>query len=335
MTPMETSSSPNIAVIGGGTGSFNILSALKNNADLTALVNMADDGGSTGDLRDELGVLPPGDIRQCLVALSTLPEVRDLFNFRYSEGRFDGHTVGNLILSGLEQMYKDDGGYPEVLKIASTMLAIKGRVVPVTLDNCRLVATTIDGQVINGEHNIDVLDIPSLKGAELSYDCDAKLNPEAQDAIETADMVVIAPGDLYTSIGPALAVKGMAAALRATKAKIVQVSNLVNKDRHTVGFSVEDYVDELHRIMGGTLIDFVVFNTEQASEETLERYKADGEIPVSYDLDSLAKQPYEAVEGDFLSKTPVMRGKNYGVPRSLIRHDGKSISNAIMKLHYS
>jgi uncharacterized cofD-like protein len=336
MATPEHGFSPNIAVIGGGTGSFVLLDSLKHHTpDLSALVSMADDGGSTGVLRDELGVLPPGDARQCLVALSRLDEVRDLFDHRFPSGTLKGHAIGNVILSALEEMYKEKGGYSEVMRIAGVMLNITGQVVPVTLDNSRLLATTIDGRVIEGEHNLDIIDIPSLKGVEIAYDSDTKINPEAEKAIEAADMVVIAPGDLYTSIAPALVVRGMTAALRATKAKRVYVSNLVNKERHTVGYSVEDYVEEINRIVGESVVDFVIYNTEEPSEETLERYKADGEIPVTYDLDSLAKQPYQSIGGSFLSKTPVKRGNNYGVPRSLIRHDGRSISNALMKLHFT
>jgi uncharacterized cofD-like protein len=197
---------PRIVVIGGGTGSFAVLSALKNYArDITAIVNMIDDGGSTGVLRDELGALPPGDIRQCLVALSESDQtLRDLFNYRFEKGTFGGHSFGNLFRTALEKV---TGSFAEGVEAASQILNIQGHVVPATTDNVRLALETADGRIIRGEDQIgegQATDKLFTKGQphRLYLEPDAMLNPLAKAAIESADIIVVAPGKLYSSILP-------------------------------------------------------------------------------------------------------------------------------------
>jgi uncharacterized cofD-like protein len=197
-----------IAVIGGGTGSFTILSALKNHTkQLAALVNMADDGGSTGVLRDEFGTLPPGDVRQCLVALSDSSKVRELFDYRFEEGTFKGHSFGNLLLTALE---KTTGNFSEAIETASDILRINGVVIPSTLDNVRLKMEWLEASLIlKGERVIDANYFKyDPRRANLSLVPEATANPMAVRAIMEADLVVVAPGDLYTSIGPLLIIDG-------------------------------------------------------------------------------------------------------------------------------
>ena len=181
-----------IAVIGGGTGSFTLLSALKDHtSQIAALVNMADDGGSTGVLRDELGVLPPGDVRQCLVALSDSPEIRDLFNYRFEEGTFEGHSFGNLFLTALE---KTTGSFAEAIDTASDILRVNGTVIPATLDDVRLVMSWGDDATLT-LHGERVIDADHFKHdprkATLSLQPTPNVNPIAIAAIEQADLVVI------------------------------------------------------------------------------------------------------------------------------------------------
>jgi uncharacterized cofD-like protein len=324
---------PKIVVIGGGTGSFTILNNLKRHTpNLVALVNMVDDGGSTGELRDELGVLPPGDVRQCLVALSPSESMRDIFSYRFPKGSmWSGHSLGNILLSGIESMTGDFAG---AIEVASDILRITGRVVPVTLDNCRLVVKTTDGQVIKGEHATETADIPSLKGSTISFNNPAKLNPEAIKAIESADMIVIAPGDLYTSIAPTLVVSDLGKAIRKSKAKLVLICNLVNKERHTVGFEVQDYADEVERYIGGESIDYVVYNTEEPDVPLLKKYIKDREYPVKFDSSVLSGSHYKAIGGHFLSHTKTERNKNDSIPdRSLIRHDSNKVALALMDIY--
>ena len=237
--------SANIVVIGGGTGSFTLLQGLKRYThNITALVNMADDGGSTGQLRDELGVLPPGDVRQCLVALSDTPKVRDLFNYRFDEGSFKGHAFGNLFLTALEKM---TGSFAEAVEMASDVLKITGRVEPITLSNVQLCAEGADGKPITGEYKIAHAEIALRPNVWLEPEADA--NPEATKAILEADMVIIAPGNLYGSLAPARVISGIQEALKTTKAKCVYVANLVTKPGPTDGFSVKDFADEMIKLV--------------------------------------------------------------------------------------
>jgi len=324
---------PNIVVIGGGTGSFTLLQSLKTlTPDITAIVSMADDGGSTGVLRDELGVLPPGDVRQCLVALSEAPqEMRELFNFRFKEGTFSGHSFGNLFLTAVEKM---SDNFADGVRMASELLRITGRVVPVTLDNVRLVLEKSDGSKLRGEGTIDTSQSIG-RGAKLSLVPVARLNPEAEAAIRLADLVVIAPGDLYTSLGPVLIVPGVGEALRESGAQVAYVCNLVVKPGHTDGFTVADHVNEVERFAGGEVIDIVLYNTAQPPEMLGERYIQQGELLVETDETSLQKQHYKSVGRNFIAAAaavPSQRKGKLAVPHSFIRHDAEAVKQALAQL---
>jgi len=323
-----------IAVIGGGTGSFTMLSALKAHTEhLSAIVNMVDDGGSTGVLRDELGVLPPGDVRQCLVALSDSSKLRELFNYRFEEGTFGGHSFGNILLTALEKV---SGDFRGAVDTASEILQIKGKVVPVTFDNVRLRMEWPDTKVIlNGERVIDAHYFRyDPRRAKLSLVPSAKANPEAVAAIEDADVVVIAPGDLYTSLGPLLIIDEIAAALKRTKAKCIYVSNLVTKDGQTAGFKVSDHANEIERFVGGSFLDYVLYNKQQPDESAIHRYEAEKAYLVQADEDALFKANYTAIAGNFLGNIASENGVDRLLPvtRSLIRHDTEAIARAIISL---
>ncbi len=192
-----------VVVIGGGTGSFTVLSGLKKypELDLTAVVSMADDGGSTGKLRDEYGVLPPGDVRQCLVALSEADLLmRELFNFRFSGGSLTGHNLGNIFISAIEKM---TGNFNDALKVISQILNVKGLVLPVTLDKVHLVAELNNGKIISGQNEIANNHLVSRFGVKKIYfDKKAKVNPEALRAISKADIIIVGPGSFYSSLVP-------------------------------------------------------------------------------------------------------------------------------------
>ncbi len=236
-----------IAVIGGGTGSFMLLSALKEHTQsLAALVNMADDGGSTGVLRDELGALPPGDVRQCLVALSNTPELRELFNYRFDEGSLKGHAFGNLFLTALEKM---TGNFATSVEMAGEVLNITGVVEPITLTDVRLVMRDKTGRQTHGESKIGYMNFAHKK-PDLWLEPRAEANPRAIAAIAQADLVIIAPGNLYGSLAPALVVPGVGKALAKCKALKLYVCNLVTKPGQTDGYTVSDFADELERLAG-------------------------------------------------------------------------------------
>ena len=322
---------PKIALIGGGTGSFALLSGLKNlDADITALVNMVDDGGSTGQLIDEYGVLPPGDVRQCLVALSEAPlSVRELFNFRFpGDSALQGHSFGNLLLSAVEMMTDN---FSEAVKMASDILNIKGQVLPVTTEKCQLILDT-GTKRISGQRAIELSRIMHNPKPKLFLKPNAMINEEAKEAINQADLIIIAPGSLYCSIIPALLVKGMPEALKACKAPLVQVCNLVNKPNHTEGFKVSNYVDEIERFIGKDSIDYVLYNIDMPSDELLKKYASEEEYPVEVDEDVLNSASYKPVAGNFLSHKHVSQDENDAIKRTLLRHDGQAISDVITEI---
>lgn len=347
-----------IVVIGGGTGSFVVLSGLRNYAhDITALVSMADDGGSTGQLRDEYGALPPGDVRQCLVALSSSPKVRELFNYRFDGGSFSGHSFGNLFLTALEQM---TGDFAKAVELAEDVLRVEGHVVPITLDPVVINLDHGAKKILRHEREIDGIKFvkkhPKLWLEKTSTGMDEsdknanarnlprvisrkpKFNPAAEKAILDADIVVVAPGDLYKSIGPALVVPGVGKALAHTKAKIVYIANLVNKPGQEDDFSVADYADEIERFAGGQFLDYVIYNTHQPSRKLLERYAKEGELPVEIDSAKLHAAHYFAKGAELLAgeiwSNPNSRDPIAG-QRTLIRHDPDAIARAIMKIYFS
>lgn len=323
-----------ITVIGGGTGSFTLLSALKDHTrQIAAVVNMVDDGGSTGVLRDELGVLPPGDVRQCLVALSDSPKIRDLFNYRFDEGTFQGHAFGNLLLTALEKM---TGNFTEAVETASEILRVNGVVIPATLDNVRLKMEWPEvSTILHGERMIDADYFKyDPRRATLSLVPAASPNQTAIKAIEQADLVVIAPGDLYTSLGPLLVIDGIGEALRRTEAKVMYVSNLVTKEGQTAGFCVSDHAAEIERFIGGPALDYVLYNKQVPTSDVAERYKAENAYLVEVDEPELATKSYKAVGGDFLGAVAEGHANDVlPVTRSLIRHDSVAIAKALIALY--
>lgn len=325
-----------IAVIGGGTGSFTLLSSLKNHtSQLAAVVNMVDDGGSTGVLRDELGALPPGDVRQCLVALSDSPKIRDLFNYRFDEGTFQGHAFGNLLLTALEKM---TGSFSEAVETASEILRINGVVVPATLDNVRLKMEWPEvSTILHGERVIDADFFKyDPRRADLSLVPAASANPTAVAAIEQADLVVIAPGDLYTSLGPLLVIDGIGEALKKTKATVMYVSNLVTKQGQTAGFCVSDHAAEIERFIGEDVLDYVLYNEQIPTAEVAERYKGENAYLVEVDDAVLATKSYKAIGGNFLGAIADNHESDVlPVTRSLIRHDSEAIAKALIEIYKS
>ena len=325
-----------IVVIGGGTGSFTLLSELKNYThNITALVNMVDDGGSTGQLRDELGVLPAGDVRQCLVALSSSPKVRDLFNYRFEEGSMKGHAFGNLFMAALEKM---NGSFAEAVETASEVLDVKGQVHPITLDNIKLVMHRDDGSEISGQFESSYVKLNKGEKPFLTLDPAAEINPRAREAILGADMVVISPGLLYGSLAPALIVGGLTRTLKESKAKKIYVCNLVTKKDQTEGFTVSDFADEIERFSGIDL-DYVLYNNHRPPEELIQKYAKDGEHLVEWDKEELKSKHYYAIGKKFIADTIWTNSNASSDPlaaeRSLIRHDADRVARELMRIYFS
>lgn len=272
---MAMSLKKKVVVVGGGTGTFMVLSALKDYPlNLTAIVSMADDGGSTGALRDQYGVLPPGDVRRALVALSKSPTLRDLFNFRFKKGDLEGHAFGNIFLSALEQL---KGNFGSAVDEASRVLNVNGRVLPVTLSNVRLSAELSDGKILRGETNIDIPRTKiRAKIKKVWLEPEALVNLEAKRAILAADLIVIGPGDIYTSLIPNLLVRGAPEAIKRSKAKKVFVCNLMTKYGETHGFRAEAFVNEIEKYLGKKVLDYAIFNNKKPAAAVLEKYKKEG-----------------------------------------------------------
>lgn len=328
-----------VVTIGGGTGSFTVLSGLRDypELDVTAIVSMADDGGSTGKLRDEYGVLPPGDIRQCLVALSeSSEELRKLFNYRFSGGTLHGQNLGNIIISGAE---KAGGNFAKGLELIHKVLAVRGQVVPVCLSDVRLVTTLGNGDIIKGEHEMDISTILSKFGVQsVAFDCPVSANPKAIESIMSADLIVVCPGDIYISIIPNFLPKGMRAALKKSKAKKVLVCNLMNKFGQTDGLTMADHIRALEKYAGKGFFEYVIFNSKQPAPELLKRYTKEGE-PVELEGRILKPEDrikYKVIKADVIADKLAKPRREYKrsdlLHRTLIRHDPKKLAKVITSL---
>lgn len=330
-TREETEKRKKAVVIGGGTGTFTVLSGLKRYPlELTAIVTMADNGGSTGRLRDEFGVLPPGDLRQCLVALSDADLVmRKLFNHRYEKGELAGHSFGNIFISTLEQV---TGSLDKALDVAGRILNIRGRVIPVTLSKVELVAELKNGKMLLGESALSDYQLVSRFGLKRIYlKPRAKANAEAIRAIEEADLIVVGPGNLYASLIPNFLVDGIGRALARSRAKKVYVANLMNKHGHTDDFVVSDYVRVLEDILGQKkCFDVVVYNTKNPSQSLLRKYADEG-APVVLSTEC-RNGNFELVGASLLANGLAHTAKKDMLRRTLIRHDPEKLAKTLMQV---
>ncbi len=314
-----------IVVIGGGTGNFTVLKGLKNyEVDLSAIVSMADDGGSTGILRDELGVLPPGDVRQCLVALSDSSRLmRSLMNYRFENGGLGGHSFGNLLLSALEKV---TGSFEKAVEEAGKILNIKGKVIPVTTHQVRLKMILADRTLLEGEKDIYLSQEIDQGYKSIFLEPYPKANPHAINEIYNADLLVLGPGGLHTSLIPNLLVDGVVDAIRRSQAKKTFVVNLMNRKGQTTGFKVSDYLKEVHRFIGEDIFDYILVNDQKPPQSLIEVYSEEGDL----------------VENDLLNDTRVILAALLGelkelpatdfIKRSLIRHDPKKLAQELMKI---
>jgi uncharacterized cofD-like protein len=255
---------PRIVAIGGGTGLSSLLRGLKTyTSNLSAIVTVADDGGSSGRLRDEYRILPPGDFRQCLVALADAePLMKQLFDHRFKEGSLDGHSFGNLFIMAMADV---TGNFEHALRESGKVLAVKGTIIPSTLQDVTLVAS-MNGRSVEGESKIPKQNEP-ISQVFLKPD-GAQANPEAVQAILNAELVVIGPGSLYTSILPNLLVEGMVEAIKASPALKVLVCNLASQKGETDGYDVDDYLRVIREHVGSNLFDFVLVNSNHSHMPT-------------------------------------------------------------------
>jgi uncharacterized cofD-like protein len=322
---------PKVVTIGGGTGSYASLMGLKKHPlKLTAIVNMIDDGGSSGKLRDELGVLPPGDIRQCLVALSESSKLlRDMFSYRFEEGGLKGHSFGNIFLSTLE---KQTGSMKKAIAEVGKILNIKGNVVPVTFTKSNLCVDLADGKTIIGETHIDVLEKKEKRAKIVKAYLSpiTKINQDAADAILKADYIIIGPGDLYTSIIPNLLVTGVSAAINKSKAKKIYVLNLMTKYGQTTNYNASEHVKILEEYLVKGILDFVLVNKTLPRKQVLSWYEEYHEHPVVDDLQVNSK--YKILRKDLIKDMIIKKSASDELRRSIIRHDSTKLAAEIMDM---
>ncbi len=310
-----------VVTIGGGTGSFTMLSELKKVVrDLWAIVAMTDSGGSSRRLMDEFGhPLPLGDLRQALVALSRSRKLwGDIFSYRFPDapgGVVGGHSLGNLILHALEDL--NDGDLLGALEDAEELLNTAGHVLPVTLEQATLCVELCDGTVVRGETEIDrPAGRPILPITRAFLDPPVTVLPRARKAIERADRLLIGPGDLYTSLVPCLLVDGVAEAIRACEGEVIYICNVMTKHGETDGFAASDFVREVHRYLGRR-VDSVVINTAEPSPELAALYAEEGAFPVRPDTAAVRALAPHVLTGPFATTEP------------LIRHDAERVVVAL------
>ncbi len=322
-----------ITVIGGGTGTYVVLQGLKNYLlDLAVIVSMIDSGGSTGRLRDQLGVLPPGDLRQCLLALSEASDLwRQLFLYRFEKGDLAGHNFGNIFLSALEKV---SANYQEVVEIASYLLKTKGEVIPVTFDKSDLCVKYENGKVIKGEGNIDKNFNEKSRIIQAYLEPEAEANKKAIQRILKSDYIIIAPGDLYTSIIPVFLVKKIKEALRKTKAKLIFILNLMTKNGQTTNYKASDFLKDIFYYIK-RIPDFIIVNTGKISKRILNWYAKNHEFPVINDLNNLNFSGV-IIKDDLIDRKKVVFSKKeiFIDPRvrSILRHDSFKLAKVLAKI---
>lgn len=313
-----------IVTVGGGTGNFTVLEGLKNYpVDISAIVSMADDGGSTGILRDELGVLPPGDVRQCLVALSDSSRLmRSLMNYRFEQGGLGGHSFGNLLLSALEKV---TGSFEKAVEEAGKILYIKGKVIPVTTHQVRLKMILRNCTLLEGEREIYLSQEIDKGYSSIYLEPYPKANPYALHEIANADLIVIGPGGLHTSLIPNFLVEGLSEALRKSAAKKVFVVNLMNRKGQTTQYKVSDYLREITNFIGEDLFDYILVNNQEPPTELIQLYAEEGDL-VENDIKD-GRVRYASLLGELKQRT-----KKDLIKRSFIRHDSKKLAQELMKI---
>ncbi|HET6373244.1 MAG TPA: uridine diphosphate-N-acetylglucosamine-binding protein YvcK [Candidatus Polarisedimenticolia bacterium] len=315
-----------VVSMGGGTGMSALLAGLKRHVGtdlgrpariqkLTAVVAVTDDGGSSGRLRDEFQILPPGDIRNCIVALSDHTALLSrLFQFRFNgNGQLSGHSMGNLLLTALTSV---EGDFLKAIRAASDVLAIRGTIYPATTQNVHLVADLADGTRVRGESRIARASAPISAVRLEPADCHPL--PETLAALKAADLITIGPGSLFTSIVPNLLVPGVAAAVRASRAQKVFICNVMTQPGETPKFSASDHLRRLMELCGPGLCDVALVNVAVPSKKALRRYRADGAEPVAVDLARFRDMGVRVRTGRLVAEDDIVRHDSVKLARQVL-----------------
>lgn len=327
-----------LVAIGGGTGLSTMLAGLKQLVGktddelwietLSAIVTVSDDGGSSGRLRDELQMLPPGDIRNCMIALSEDANlISRLFRHRFrGDGGLGGHSFGNLFLAALTEIY----GFSEAIRLSSEVIASKGHIYPATLSDVRLAAELEDGSVVRGETQISASKVP-IRHLHLEPEECLPL-PQALNAIRAADIITVGPGSLYTSILPNLLVAKVARVIGQSSATKIFVSNLMTQPGETDGYSAREHLEAVRKYAPEIHFDFVVVNNRRISEEQAERYAAEGAYQIGIDdpIDDALDQTTEVMRGDLLDDGEKVRHHSDRLAQVVLNCRRQALSHAIV-----
>jgi len=313
------SKGPKIVAIGGGTGLSTILEGLKEyTANITAIVAVADEGGSSGRLREEFGILPPGDIRNCLVSLAEAPQLmRDLFQYRFKEGHgIKGHSFGNIFITAMTQV---TGSFKDAVKESSIVLAIRGRVLPSSLDKIRLKAEYSDGTMKEGEDKIPQKE-KSIRKIYLVPQ-DVKSNPEVIEAIREAEIIIFGPGSLFTSIIPNLLIEQVGEEIVKRDVMKLYLCNVMTQHGETDGLTAFDHLEEIVFHTERNIVNCCLVNSGRLEHDLLVKYAQEKSFPVIFDRERFKKLGVSIFEGDVVSKS------NY------LRHDSKNTAKEVMAIY--
>lgn len=325
---MTTKNIKKVVVIGGGTGTSVVLSGLKkHNLDLSAIVSVADSGGSTGRLRDEFGFQPVGDLRQSLAALAKENDqawIRKLLLYRFSRGEgLKGHNLGNLILTALQDM---TGSTPKSLDITENIFQLEGKIIPVTNKIVELVIEYDDGTIIIGEHHLNPENVGGKKIKSIKLSPKASINSKAKQAILDADAIVIGPGDLFASLLPNLVVDGVKKAIKDSKAKVIYVLNLMSRYTQTHNYKASDYLHQIEKHLGKTP-DYTIINNGKIPSNIIKNYQKEKEHIVRNDLKNTTSK---IIKKDLVKIAKTSQKKSDTIKRSLLRHNEDILTKIIL-----
>ncbi len=327
--------SKRVVVLGGGTGTFTVLSSLKSKGyDLTALLTMADDGGSNKILRDEFGLLPTSGVRLAMVALTSQQSLlRELFTYRFHQGNgISGMTFGNLFLAAVTDIV---GSQEKAIEATSELLSVKGKILPISYDKITLVAEYENGLKITGEHAIDEPEHDGkLRIKNLTTTPTAKINPQAEKEILEADFIIIGPGDFYTNTVANLVVGGVVPALLKSNAKIIFITNLMTKYGEAYNYKASDYLEDIKKYMPLERIDVVLVNNDlEYPEGVLKKYEEEDSRPVEDDLSEISlPKNIQVIRAPIILKKEIIAEKGDVLKRSMIRHSQKKLGQELTKI---
>jgi len=324
-----------VVVIGGGTGTFTVLSALANkDYSLSALLTMVDDGGSNRVLRDEFGLLPTSGIRLAMVALSSEPSLmRELFTYRFSKGKgISGMTFGNLFLAAVTDIV---GSQEKAIDATSKLLSVKGEIIPISYGDVKLVAEFENGLKVVGEHEIDEPKHDGkLRIKKLFVEPSAQINPRAEEEILNADVIILGPGDFYTNTVANLIIEGVVPAIMKSKAKVIFITNLMTKFGEAYNYKISDFLDDLGKYLPLKRLDAILINSDtNYPESALKKYEKEQSIPVEDDLDeTVLDKRTEIVRSPLVMKKEYKAQKGDVLKRSMIRHSQKRLGEELQKI---